>query len=147
MSGGVDTRDFNTNTKSFLDYVSDAKHEHASHVASTAHLSTEEHKIVAQVIVTEDSIKCPACGNDAQKGAKFCPHCAASLESLLIVDPTCPTCGCHYPQGTKFCPEDATPLVSADRLKPTCVKCGKVYPEGTKFCSEDGGEVKVGSGE
>lgn len=119
MGGGVDTRDFNTNTKSFLDYVSDAKHEHASHVASTAHLSTEEHKVEAQVAVTvkgEDSLKCP-------------------------------TCGRHYPQGTKFCQEDATPLVSADTLKPACVKCGKVYPAGTKFCSEDGGEVKVGSGE
>jgi predicted nucleic acid-binding Zn ribbon protein len=150
MGGGVDTRDFNTNTKSFLDYVFDAKHEHASHVASTAHLSTDEHKVEAQPTVSvkvEDSLKCPTCGNEIQKGAKFCPHCATSLESLLLVDPTCPTCGRHYPQGTKFCPEDATPLVSADTLKPTCVKCGKIYPEGTKFCSEDGGEVKVGSGE
>ncbi len=145
MGGGVDVRDFNTNTKTFLDYVSDAKHEHASHVASTSHLSTAEHKIVAQPTVnTEDNIKCPTCGNDVQKGAKFCPHCATNLEALLVVDPTCPTCGRHYPQGTKFCAEDAALLVSADTLKPTCVKCGKVYPEGTKFCAEDGGEVKVG---
>lgn len=146
MGGGVDTRDFNTNTKSFLDYVADAKHEHASHIANTANLSVEEVKPQAQTqaVKMEEGIKCPSCNNEVQKGAKFCPHCATNLEVLLVVDPTCPTCGKHYPQGTKFCAEDATALVSGDKLKPTCIKCGKVYPEGTKFCSEDGGEVKVG---
>jgi hypothetical protein len=148
MGGGVDVRDFNTNTKSFLDYVSDAKHEHASHVATTSKLTIEEAKPMDKLVKSLESLKCPACGNEVQKGAKFCPHCSASLESLMIVDPTCPTCGKHYDQGTKFCAEDATLLVSGDKLKPTCVKCGKVYPDGTKFCTEDGGEVKVGySGE
>ena len=148
MGGGVDARDFNTNTKSFLDYVSDAKHEHASHVATTSKLSIEEAKPMDKLVKSSESLKCPECGNEVQKGAKFCPHCSASLESLMIVDPTCPTCGKHYAQGTKFCAEDATLLVSGDKLKPTCVKCGKVYPDGTKFCTEDGGEVKVGySGE
>lgn len=144
MSEGIDSRDLNTNTKTFLDYVADAKRGQAYNEATITNLSVQASKLEVKPVENSESLKCPSCGNEVQKGAKFCPHCATKIESLIIVDPTCPTCGRHYPQGTKFCPEHGTALVSADKLKYECVKCGKVYPEGTKFCSEDGGEVKVG---
>ena len=134
--------------KTFLDYVADSKDEHDRHKEKAEKPPREVPKSEMKLEENNNVVKCPACGNEVQKGAKFCPHCSTSLESLMIIDPTCPTCGKHYAQGTKFCAEDATLLVSGDKLKPTCVKCGKVYPVGTKFCTEDGGEVKVGySGE
>ncbi len=52
----------------------------------------------------EAQIKCPSCGHEVKKGAKFCPECGAKI----VVAPTkkfCPNCGKEITGSGKFCPE------------------------------------------
>jgi len=46
-------------------------------------------------------MKCPSCGNDNPKGAKFCIECGNSLITELL----CSKCGHSSPPGSKFCKE------------------------------------------
>lgn len=45
-------------------------------------------------------ITCPNCNNEVKKGAKFCSHCGASLETKKH----CPNCGIEIENDAKFCP-------------------------------------------
>lgn len=48
--------------------------------------------------------KCPKCGHEVEKGAKFCPNCGERL-SL-----TCPKCGQAVSPNMKFCPNCGAPM-------------------------------------
>ena len=56
-------------------------------------------------------IKCPKCGHELAKGAKFCPECGASLINL------CPKCGHPLAAGAKFCPECGAKIDGVTEVK------------------------------
>ena len=54
--------------------------------------------------IKDATSKCPSCGCEVKKGAKFCPECGAKLAAA----PTkkfCPNCGKEVSGNGKFCPE------------------------------------------
>ena len=52
-------------------------------------------------------MRCPACGHENPKGAKFCNECAAKIELA------CPRCNQVNLPGSKFCNECGTKLSTA----------------------------------
>ena len=70
--------------------------------------------------------KCPHCGNEIAKGAKFCPSCGEKLV------PTCPKCGAELTPGAKFCPN------CGEKLVKKCANCGTELAPGAKFCPNCG---------
>ncbi len=51
----------------------------------------------------EPTVKCPSCGYDVKKGAKFCPECGAKM--AVATKKFCPNCGKEITGNSKFCPE------------------------------------------
>ena len=88
------------------------------------------------------SYNCPKCGNEFEKGTKFCQTCGCNLELEYIENPVCPKCKTSYPTNTKFCVNDGSKLVRQQDLIPKCVICNTSYSDDIKFCPRDGGEVK-----
>ena len=86
---------------------------------------------------------CPRCGNEFEKGTKFCQTCGCNLELEYLENPICPKCKTSYPTNTKFCVNDGSKLVRPEDLIPKCVICNSTYSEDIKFCPKDGGEVKI----
>jgi tetratricopeptide (TPR) repeat protein len=69
-------------------------------------------------------MKCPNCGYENRRGAKFCIDCGQSLLTELL----CPNCGKSNPPGSKFCQECGHALVEPVPKKP-------LSPEPTSFAS------------
>lgn len=86
---------------------------------------------------------CPKCGNEFERGIKFCQSCGCNLTLEFIENPICPQCKTSYTTNTKFCVNDGSKLVSRQDLIPKCVICNTSYSEEIKFCPIDGGEVKI----
>jgi len=74
-------------------------------------------------------MKCPHCGYENRRGAKFCIDCGQSLLAEFL----CPSCGKSSPPGSKFCQECGHALVEPVPTKPTS-------PEPTSFV---GGRYQV----
>jgi membrane protease subunit (stomatin/prohibitin family) len=74
--------------------------------------------------------KCPKCGAELPRDAKFCLKCGEKIDTIpdTVI---CPECGKSVPKG-KFCPECGHKFTS------TCPKCGAALPDGAKFCMECG---------
>jgi uncharacterized RDD family membrane protein YckC len=89
------------------------------------------------------SYNCPKCGNEFEKGTKYCQTCGCNLELEYIENPVCPKCKTSYPTNTKFCVNDGSKLVRQQDLIPKCVICNTSYSDDIKFCPRDGGEVKI----
>ncbi len=70
--------------------------------------------------------KCPKCGAEIDKGAKFCPNCGEKIGSF------CPKCGGAITPGAKFCPN------CGEKLVKHCSNCGTEIPNGSKFCPNCG---------
>lgn len=66
----------------------------------------------AQLIAIKNEGKCPKCGAEVDKDAKFCPSCGAQMPEKPVEEPK----------------EEPKPV------KPVCAKCGAVLEEGQKFC-------------
>ncbi len=59
-------------------------------------------------------MKCPKCGNELDKAAKFCPWCGLKVKTF------CPKCNTELPEGVKFCPS-----------------CGSAVPEDVNGMGKD----------
>jgi tetratricopeptide (TPR) repeat protein len=59
-------------------------------------------------------MKCPHCGYENRRGAKFCIDCGQSLFTELL----CPNCGKSNPPGSKFCQECGHALIEPVPKKP-----------------------------
>ena len=82
-------------------------------------------------VQTEQTTKCPNCGNVLPSNAKFCLECGTKIEMLAPHEMICPKCGKKTPKG-KFCIECGAPLANR------CPNCGAEVPYGGKFCLECG---------
>lgn len=57
------------------------------------------------------SYQCPSCGNEFEKGTKFCNGCGYDLATNFMEEPICPICNTIYPPNTKHCVNDGSLLV------------------------------------
>ncbi len=80
----------------------------------------------------EEKDKCPNCGAEINKGAKFCPNCGHKLGL------TCPNCGESVSLNSKFCPNCGQPL----NVSKKCASCGAELKPGAKFCPDCGAKVE-----
>ena len=80
---------------------------------------------------SDQTTKCPNCGNTLPANAKFCMECGTKIELLSQNEIICPACGKKTPKG-KFCMECGQPLVNK------CPNCGTEIMPGGKFCLECG---------
>lgn len=63
----------------------------------------------AQPSPEQSMVKCPSCGQDNKKQAKFCGHCGAKLVQEESVR-ACPMCGAKNGGETTFCAECGSKL-------------------------------------
>jgi membrane protease subunit (stomatin/prohibitin family) len=80
-----------------------------------------------------ETVKCPACGFDNPKGAKFCLNCGEKLNEEV----PCPNCGKMLPKGAKFCM-----FCGAKIGTPVCPNCGAELQPGAKFCMNCGTKIE-----
>ena len=70
--------------------------------------------------------KCPKCGQEVAKGAKFCPNCGEKLGLF------CSKCGASITPGAKFCAN------CGEKLVKHCSGCGVELDINAKFCPNCG---------
>ncbi|MBQ9545330.1 MAG: SPFH domain-containing protein [Clostridia bacterium] len=87
--------------------------------------------VAAQDPAQAAGIKCPDCGAENKKEARFCWDCGRSLAPSK--KKTCFKCGAQLEERAKFCCE-----CGASQEEKTCPKCGAKTAPGAKFCSECG---------
>jgi membrane protease subunit (stomatin/prohibitin family) len=82
---------------------------------------------------TPQEIKCPDCGNDIPKDARFCPLCGHQQ----LVFSQCANCGKNLPPNAAFCPKCGQAV--DQKPKPiTCSKCGMENLHGATYCNRCG---------
>lgn len=102
----------------------------ASETVYAATKSSDNKNIVAN---SSDGAKCPSCGLDNPKGAKFCLQCGGKLIEEIL----CPNCGKKLPQGAKFC------MFCGVKTTPSvCPNCGAEPQPGAKFCMNCGTKIE-----
>ncbi len=91
---------------------------------------------MAKQPVRDDMVKCPNCGRENPKDAKFCLECGQKVEKPqnenMVV---CPACGATVPEA-KFC------LECGHKFLAVCPACGAQLVPGAKFCLECGQKIE-----
>lgn len=96
---------------------------------------------LTQNINLNETKKCPKCGADVDKNARFCSRCGADTFAAEQAHQAaekntvkCSNCGAEFAKTSKFCP------ACGDPYRP-CIYCGADLPEGAPVCPSCGRAV------
>jgi len=91
----------------------------------------------AQEAKPAESPRCPDCGGEVSREARFCPSCGHQL----LVFQQCGGCGKNLPPGAKFCSRCGV-AVSQGHGTVNCPHCGGENLPGAAFCNHCGERLK-----
>lgn len=82
---------------------------------------------------SEQTTRCPDCGNSIPRESKFCPLCGHQQ----VVFSQCVNCGKNLPPNARFCPRCGHPA-DEKPVSPKCPKCSTENMPGAVFCNQCG---------
>ncbi len=73
-------------------------------IQKTNEIAPELDETIPELDEAVETVKCPKCGADVEKGKKFCEECGASMQAEATLETIkCPKCGADIKKGKKFC--------------------------------------------
>lgn len=101
--------------------------EYAAEFGKVNELKSKLESLKKELNILEEKFTCPSCGDDLDKGQKFCDKCGANVEAVTVIPEnqpaketigkSCTACGAAAEETQKFCEKCGAKLAAEDDVE------------------------------